>query len=493
MLRLTAVIVISAGSLVLFPPVARGQASEEQQAQSTDIVTGEVVPSTDTGVRAEPERPPIEPQIIGRRSGYLTPFATKLPLIEKELKRVSAFQFHGYLRAGAGENSNGGNQVCFQDPGAPVKYRLGNECEDYTELLFNYDAYRQAPDGPYFRVNARVAFDGGWLVRFQNIQVFAPEIYVEGAKLFTGALAHASFWAGKRFFRQDQVHINDFYFWDVSGPGGGVEQIDVGIGKLGVAYFRTANTRSEKFPIVLGDPTGEITVPGMTVVANNQVVSKAHVHWAEVPINRNGTLDLAVEGRQTHGDRTGAASTYGVAVYAMHTQKLLGGFNQAIFQFGQGLAADVGLASDYRAESSARTYRLIDWILVEPSPQYSAVFVAIYQRATGLQSQPKHWFSIGMRPIYNFNERLRIALEVGADFVDPREGSWRDLAKVTLAPEIAVGRKFLDRPVVRLFGTYAKWNSAAADNGVVLSDSHMSPFANQRYGLTFGVQAEAWW
>src|SRR5262249_60075849 len=51
-------------------------------------------------------------------------------------QQVSAFEFHGYFRSGYGLNSDGGQQVAFQAPGADAKFRLGNEAETYAELIF---------------------------------------------------------------------------------------------------------------------------------------------------------------------------------------------------------------------------------------------------------------------------------------------------------------------------------------------------------------------
>lgn len=41
----------------------------------------------------------------------------------------------GYLRALSGLNSEGSRAACFQLVGSQAKYRLGNECEVYGELL----------------------------------------------------------------------------------------------------------------------------------------------------------------------------------------------------------------------------------------------------------------------------------------------------------------------------------------------------------------------
>ena len=56
--------------------------------------------------------------------------------IEKLQQQVGTFEFHGYFRAGYGQNSAGGQQVAFQAPGAGAKYRLGNEAETYGEFIF---------------------------------------------------------------------------------------------------------------------------------------------------------------------------------------------------------------------------------------------------------------------------------------------------------------------------------------------------------------------
>src|SRR5580704_3152935 len=56
--------------------------------------------------------------------------------IAKLQAEVGSFEFHGYLRSGYGLNSEGGQQVAFEAPGADAKYRLGNEAETYGELIF---------------------------------------------------------------------------------------------------------------------------------------------------------------------------------------------------------------------------------------------------------------------------------------------------------------------------------------------------------------------
>lgn len=506
MIRVKAAVVLSASALAfLFVPAeARSQESLKQEVDALRkeveaLKSREKPPAEASAARPTGSEGQQEQVNIGAREGYLTPFATQPQLVEREWRRISAFKFSGYFRAGAGIASDGGgNQACFRAPGIDFKYRLGNECEDYAELGFAYDVYRPQPEGPYFRANTRLAFDGGWLHRFQDVQLFAPELYVEAGNLLGGgALKSAKVWAGKKFFRQEQVLLNDFYFWDLSGPGAGVESIDVGVGKLTAAYIRHSGGESEKFTVQAIDSAGRPTLVRVGAAPRlevSQAVSSGQVEWTEVPVNQGGTLNLALQGRDLNGSRQGALGTRGWGLFGMHTQKIGEGFNQAVLQFARGLAASLAAVPDLQAENDARTWRFIDWLVLQPSGRYSAGLVAVYQHASGVQRNPDRWLSLGARPIYNFTEHLRVALEVGADFVEPRGGGERRrLTKVTLAPEIAKGRKFYDRPVVRFYATYARWNKAAGDAGVVLSDAATAPFGGKQHGAAVGVQAETWW
>ena len=81
-------------------------------------------------------------QVGGKFQGQLTQEPTYDFLKEADVKisklqeHVNAFEFHGYFRSGYGLNSEGGEQVAFQAPGAGAKYRLGNEAETYGEFIF---------------------------------------------------------------------------------------------------------------------------------------------------------------------------------------------------------------------------------------------------------------------------------------------------------------------------------------------------------------------
>jgi maltoporin len=99
-----------------------------------------------------------------------------------------------------------------------------------------------------------------------------------------------------------------------------------------------------------------------------------------------------------------------------------------------------------------------------------------------------HWASAGVRPILHFNKYLSLAFEGGVDWVkDEAAGTSAPLYKLTLAPQVSLGGRFMSRPVIRAFVTYAKWGEDFV--GRVGGNDYL----NESSGLTYGVQMEAWW
>ena len=98
------------------------------------------------------------------------------------------------------------------------------------------------------------------------------------------------------------------------------------------------------------------------------------------------------------------------------------------------------------------------------------------------------WVSAGVRPIWHFNQRISLALDAGADWVqDDNANTDGVLYKVTLAPQVSLGGRFMSRPVIRAFVTYASWSEDFV--GLI----GVTDFANDSDGLTAGMHMEVWW
>lgn len=392
---------------------------------------------------------------------------------------ASALTYSGYFRSGAGQSTKGGPQVCFELPGVNHKYRLGNECEDYTEFAFSQDVYK-GDDGSVFGIYTMVnwsdtgPFDGNGN---NGSSVGLPQMYVNATGVGSGAFAHAEFWAGRRYYQRHDIHINDFFYWNDSGTGGGVQNVDLGFGKFSYAFLNTEND------------TGTTTTG-----ANNQALNVHDFRIGDIKSNPGGNLTLGVAYVHSRANPTGPTNVpdSGYELNLMHVQSgILGGTNTFVLQYGKDAGQYVDLAlANTGSTTGDRSWRVIDSLLLQPTANFSAMLEATYENQNGTTAASGKWTSFGARPIYAFTDHFRVATELGYDQYKPNGGgATRHLWKVTLAPEISVGKAFFSRPVLRAFVTYAKWNQAAADAGPVAN----GVFGSDNSGMTYGLQAEAWW
>jgi maltoporin len=173
-------------------------------------------------------------------------------LDESFLKSLTRnFSFSAYVRAGVQFNgSGGGGNFHFEAPDNPGgRARLGNENDTYMELTWKQaHMLGDNPDvmdvsmvfTPAIRyVQNRASFVTGLTGGRENGNDFdfiLREAYLEMANVFRSA-SEITFWGGIRFYDRFNFDPQDFFWLDTSGYGAGVEKIDVGIGKLWLAYL----------------------------------------------------------------------------------------------------------------------------------------------------------------------------------------------------------------------------------------------------------------
>src|SRR5580693_3226871 len=143
-------------------------------------------------------------------------------------QQVQSLEFHGYFRSGYGLNSDGGQQVAFQAPGADAKYRLGNEAETYGEFIFvnNWLNPNHATDKAWMRTEVMIEANTSNSSTYANFpngvgddQFRLREAFVQAGNILDFQ-PDAKFWAGDHYDRRQQIEIDDFYPLDMSGYGG---------------------------------------------------------------------------------------------------------------------------------------------------------------------------------------------------------------------------------------------------------------------------------
>ncbi|WP_314140283.1 maltoporin [Buttiauxella noackiae] len=431
----------------------------------------------------------------------------KLPLAVAVAAGVMSVQalavdFHGYARSGIGWTGSGGTQECFQATGAQSKYRLGNECETYAELKLGQEVWKEGDKSFYFDTNVAysVAQDNDWEATSPAFR----EANVQGKNLID-ALPGANMWAGKRFYQRHDVHMIDFYYWDISGPGAGLENIDVGVGKLSFAATRSSESGGSA-------AFNDFNADGTRNYSNKVPNDVFDVRWAGIETNPGGTLELGVDYGHTNIPDDyylqPGASKDGWMGTLEHTQSMMKGYNKFVLQYATDsmTSQGKGQAQGGSLNNDGYLFRVIDHGAITLADQWDLMYVGMYQNLNLDDNQGTEWYTIGVRPMFKWTPIMSTLLEVGYDNVKSQEtGDRNGQYKITLAQQWQAGDSIWSRPALRVFATYAKWDEkwgyAKDGNGDAtrfqISDSSgNSNFSTSRGDndeWTFGAQMEIWW
>lgn len=364
---------------------------------------------------------------------------------------TGAFSTSGYFRAGTGTASKNSARACYGLAGAGLKYRLGNECDIYGEIdlatSFKADAVEYSVHVmPTLWNPGTDSGSASWGL---------GQLFVEG-KGFDFAPG-VKFWAGKRYYGRSDIHINDTKYTVQDGVGGGAHGIDLGVGKLGIAYFRD---------------DGNGTTP----------MNRLNLELGEVAVNPGGKLRFVTGFTSAgfDGGKSGAAAT------VQHDQSVDGvGGNTLWLQYAQGSANLNTNFGNATAGSDVKGFRVTDafnWQLGAFGGQAMASFAQ--NKATAGDSTLA---TVGGRVSYALTKNFKLVGEAGYSQLKPEGQATQKLTKLTIAPTIAAGPGFWNRPELRLYATTAKWNEAAGAN-----TANGLP-AGKTSGTSVGVQVEMWW
>jgi len=445
--------------------------------------------------------------------------------------KVGDISVSGYFRGGfggtiqqtSGDNKVGGRMSCFSlsPPGGLVaKYRLGNECEVWSETHFTFVTYA-GDDG----VVARLHFMPTIYIPTTNIG-YSPNGTVNSPAIFTtstGAtvsfpnlyvdvtgipwLGGGTAWAGTRYYKRESVYINDFFYWNPSGVGAGVEDIHLGQDmRISYGLFavdgepQTSSTPSD--PLLPSPPDfgvrNDLQLRGIKPWKSGefQIGVQYILDYSNHPrVDSNGNPVKDSSGNVesvTHG---------GWGVTLQYVQQLLGGDNKLALQYGRGGGTGFGTLSrfyypDFSLYFDPSEYRIrgVDVLTVQPFEWLGAQLDVIYQHDQnylGVSGQNTDWYSAGGRVAWSPVRHAKLLAEVGYDRITKSNGSPdQELTKITIAPVLTAGRGLLSRPELRLFFTYALWNATSRGAGVDSGNIYRS--TTFLSGMNAGVQAETW-
>ena len=377
------------------------------------------------------------------------------------------FRFQGYLRSGFGVDGDGKGQQPFQAPLAGSKYRLGNEAETYLETTFLYGANSEGENPGYFDTRVRLAYVTPTSQTSTFDTTFSLREAYAVARRVWEAQPTATFWAGARFYDRQDVHINDFYYRDPSGFGGGVEDVALGErAKLAVAWIGGTQDELESSGVPASDRfrfnknTVDVKLYGFGLGRTRASVAVDLSRFA-------GDEDKSGEQPITIGDSFGASTT------GILELPFTGGRNKLALQYGKGAAYDfrsvvqkpVGRTfqpGEHVDIDDLWQFRVVNDFLIEQRGPWALQGVVVYQELdNGAASNSRvRWVSLGARPVRRLGRFFSMAVEAGWDHTEQGDLPGGSLFKLTVAPQITPAFKFLRRPSLRAFATWAHWSDA---------------------------------
>ncbi len=371
---------------------------------------------------------------------------------------------HGYYRLGFG-STDGDDFTAFQLDGAAAKYRLGNESDIYGEVSLGYRG--EIGSGSDFV--AEFMYQGGGdsnaLTTGADYDSWEDiaQAYLGIERLGSGALAESFLWAGRRFYRRRDIHMNDFYYENFSGDGIGLENVDLGATHVTAAYFYYDRDDDD-----MDYQSGTLDL-----------------RFHDIALGGSWKGELGLGWTDGQGDDHTGDDGYSVRVHAENTDLAWGEWKNALM-YGQGAGIDFDSKGNTEADSGDSRIRLVTQAVYQSSDELETQATAIWQQ-TEIDGETETWFSTGIRPSYNITKNWGVAFELGYDQVRTEGEDTASLTKATLAPFYSFGKTgYFARPQLRAFATWANWS----DEGAI---TNQEAFGSATDGMSFGLQLEQWW
>ena len=409
--------------------------------------------------------------------------------------------FNGYMRSGVMHGNS-----AFGSKTDTVKLgRLGNENDTFMEFGLGADVAKV--DDVTYSVYGMIAHGGDGNETDWNTNLSCRQAWA-GAKNLLGQ-GDDFLWIGKRYYKREDIHILDEYYYNVSGTGVGLENVVLGPGKISLAWTRN-DKDAKKDDVNIYSMKSEYKYKGLK---DNNKPAKVKVNTYDVryefPVWDGASLQLGSTYLEAEKDKNGSYRTYtiekensigdGLNLSAELNIGLLGGFNKTVVQsFSGSSAADVHYgtgSSVYYDEGQG--WRLINWGDVHFTKEFGMFHVVQYAHSSGFKSyDSERSVNLVVRPYYQLTKMTKLLAEVGW-FADKKTANTDDKgvqsyvsehgSKYTLAYAISPdASNFWSRPEFRFYVSHV----SVSDN---MNIGPTNVWVRQTSDNMFGAQVEAWW
>lgn len=395
----------------------------------------------------------------------------RIDKLEQEIATLKeaqgGFQFHGYARTGILVNEDGNRvQGTYWPGGAWRTYRLGNETDTFIETTFEKKwtkddgsyalahflfAHQSIPNGNGWTPPEHTHENGDASKPASDTEYFMRESYVVLGNL--PELANLTFWAGQRYYRRDDVHLNDWYWKDFTGLGAGVQGIGISNANLDIALMYHGDDKLIQQLI--------FTLSNAKIGPGTLEVDLAPTFQREDSVGESGS-GIALAAKYSLGNFFGFAE--GSSMIGLYYGNKLA-WNPNDYA-PQGTIADVDDATLTRILASG---------VCQISEAFEIQPILLYQQAkNSAWNMDETWTSIGARPIYHFNKNFAVQFELGYDKTKKNGADNDSGTKFSIAPTVTLDFGYYTRPQLRFIV------------------NRFNPEHSDSY-TTYGFQLEAWW
>lgn len=350
---------------------------------------------------------------------------------------------------------------------------------------------------------------------YGGITAALPELFAEARNILGSPW---SMWVGARFFRGEDIHIIDhFYFDDHSAQGFGIQRNNTQVSVMFPAAVDTASSLPPYFylNIVNGSPTLGLRNRSVYILEHTVPSQKGYLKlMAEYHQLAKGTLEDTTTSTNYPSDN---GFVFGLKYKRNLSTLMSGSFYDFSIRYGAGIAngGDGGGSRTFltyggpnletQKFNNAWSVAVTESILWNINSHYSLNAYGIFTKSRGASD------SLGMTPDYNgkllFNRKTDFA--VGArgtwyikdwlhllhelNFSSRQDGTQdpAQMIKFSVAPTLVPNgkRDVWSRPHFRLVYSVARYNQFAADN---LYSPYLAQNGSRQWAHYFGVKTE-WW
>lgn len=422
------------------------------------------------------------------------------PDSEEKNSIKEGFEFHGYARSGillngSATKTKGSPSMTPAGETGGNTGRLGNEGDTYVAVNLRHTSKLHTGAGTLFNVTLA---DGqkdynDWTASTSGLNIRQAYAEISNLPAVNNTFADATFWAGKRFDRDNiDIHWMDTDVVFLAGTGGGIYDM---------RFPYNIHSNLTLYGRTFGDTENKDNYSQNYILSTNNFIGPLQLMFSGMRAKDNAERKDS-SGKMIKGD---SANSGWHSLIALHNSSFYGfrkGLSKAVLLYGQGLGGEVkSVGSDGGLLSDTSTWRLASYGITSTGRDWHIApsFIVQNSKDRYVKGDLYNWLTANIRLIQTFTNNFEMQYEGSYQYMDLRPKGYNSrndvngsFYKVTVAPTLKAGDTgdFFKRPELRLFATWINWDKKL--NRYASNDAFGEEGLKGGGEWNFGLQMETW-